>query len=259
MKVAVLGAGAYGLALGQVLTENSYDVEYYDPILGGPSFEKAIDGAEVILLVVPSAALADTLPRLPKTIPIIVATKGILDEKVFNEFSDVMIISGPGFADDIQNHKPTLLTASDKRVGEMFGTDYLNFDYTDDLRGILLCGALKNIYAILAGLLNLQPDTKEHEKFLSEVADEMKAILDANGAHGDTVELACGKGDLRITCGKPSRNYDFGQKVRLDPKHHPTQTVEGLTALRKIINGEIKVPESARYLRDLMRRSEKWS
>jgi glycerol-3-phosphate dehydrogenase (NAD(P)+) len=178
---------------------------------------------------------------------------------MFDEFKDDMILCGPGFAADIKNHKKTILTATDQRVIDMFSTDYLSFDYTDDERGVLMCGALKNVYAIMAGLLDLKEGTPEHTKFLNDVAGEMKLILENNGAHGETVDLVCGKGDLKITCNYPSRNFEFGQILKDNPKAEPEKTVEGLSALRRIKRGEIKVPSDAIILRDLMKRSDEWA
>lgn len=258
MKVAILGAGAYGTALGQVLLENGYEVQYYDPALKSTTLSDALAGAEVIVVAVPSAALPNLLPILPHEIPMIITTKGILDDSVFASFKDVMVLSGPGFADDIKAHKATLLTTDDPRVEKMFTTSYLTFDSSKDRKGILMCGALKNVYAMLAGMSCLKPGSLDCEIFLTKVAEEMREILKANGASGDTVDLACGKGDLRLTCDAPSRNFKFGQALCLNPKSCPETTVEGLTTLRKIAAGEIVIPKSATLMRDLIKRSAEW-
>lgn len=258
MNIGILGAGAFGMALGNILKKNGHNIDYFDPKIAGSTIENVVDNADIILLAVPSSVLPGTIELLPKNKPIIVATKGILNDKIFDGFSDVMVISGPGFAKDIEDQQDTYLTITDDRLSELFKADYLHFDFTKDARGVLMCGALKNVYAILAGFLNLAPGTMEHAEFLEAVATEMKAILSANGADPDTVDLSCGVGDLKITCAYPSRNYEFGQKVRLDPTYKPEKTVEGWTALNKIKNGEIIIPESAKYMRELMSRSDEW-
>ena len=87
MKIAIIGAGAYGTALGGVLSANKYEVAYYDPfLLPDVSIEDVLDGASEVLLVAPSAALPELLPVLPKDKSLVVATKGILDNKVFAAF-----------------------------------------------------------------------------------------------------------------------------------------------------------------------------
>ncbi|MBQ3440893.1 hypothetical protein IJG27_01105 [Candidatus Saccharibacteria bacterium] len=258
MKIAILGAGAFGTALGGILANKGYDIDYYDSKLEKEKLSDVLDKVAYMVLAVPSQAAPYLLPYLPKNKPLIVATKGFLDTHNFEDFTDYMVLSGPGFAVDIKAGKETHLTATDDRVIELFETDFLTFDFTHDRKGVLMCGALKNIYAILAGLLDLKAGTDLHEQYLTEVAEEMKAVLSANGAEPETVDLECGIGDLRLTCNYPSRNYEFGQILRKDPKAVPTKTVEGLTALGKVKRGDIKIPENAQHLKDLIMMSDNW-
>ena len=251
MKIAIIGAGAYGTALGGILDEKGHEVCYYDPILDTP-LEEVLNGAETTLLVSPSFTLPDLLPNLPKDVPLIVATKGILSEELFHDFDKLMILSGPGFADDIKAHNKTYLTVTDKWLEELFDVNYLEFDYTPDVRGVLMCGALKNVYAILAGYLGLLPGVEEYEKYITEVAEEMQALLSSNGADPGTVDLYCGVGDLRLTCDTPSRNYQFGQKLKADSNYQPETTVEGLSTLESIRNGDIVLPDNLPHLNKIL-------
>lgn len=258
MKIAILGAGAFGTALGGILADKGYDIDYYDSKVERESLSEVLEGASYIVLAVPSQAAPFLLPHLPLNKPLIVATKGFLDSHNFKDFTDYMVLSGPGFADDIKAGKETHLTATDDRVADLFTTDFLTFDFTSDKNGVLMCGALKNIYAIYAGYLGLKPGTETHEEYLTEVAEEMKALLSSNNGDPKTVELSCGKGDLRLTCDLPSRNYEFGQILRQDSKAVPKKTVEGLTALFKVKRGEIVVPDSALKLKELIKLSDEW-
>lgn len=244
MKIAILGAGAFGTALGGILVDKAFDIDYYDTRIEQERLSDVISGADYILLAVPSKAVPYVLPYLPKNRPLIVATKGILSCHTFKDFKDFMVLSGPGFADDIKAGKQTKLTASDKRIIELFTTDYLSFDYSDDNNGILMCGALKNVYAIEAGLRNLRRETKEWHQYIDNVCAEMKSILKANEANPKTVDLVCGIGDLKLTCGYPSRNYEFGDKKRQNSRYQPEKTVEGLSALKRIMRHEIVIPET---------------
>ena len=244
MKIAILGAGAFGTALGGILADKAFDIDYYDTRIEQERLSDVISGADYILLAVPSKAVPYVLPYLPKNRPLIVATKGILSCQTFKDFKDFMVLSGPGFADDIKAGKQTKLTASDKRIIELFTTDYLSFDYSDDNNGILMCGGLKNVYAIEAGLRNLQRDSAEWEQYIKDVCTEMKLILKANCALSRTVDLVCGIGDLKLTCGYPSRNYEFGDKKRQNSDYQPEKTVEGLSALKRIMRREIVIPET---------------
>ena len=121
-----------------------------------------------------------------------------------------------------------------------------------------MCGSLKNVYAILAGYLNLKPDTANYDNFIHDVVKEMKQILKINGARPETVDLACGVADLKITCYYPSRNYGFGQKVRKNNKYIPENTVEGITVIKKIKRGDIIIPNDIYNLSKILEVSEKW-
>lgn len=258
MKIAILGAGAFGRALGDVLEQNGHKIQFYDPRILKISLSEALADCKLALVAVPSFAIAHVLPHLSKDLPLIIATKGILSTDIFSPFTDVEAISGPGFAVDIVAGKQTHLTATSKPTAKLFTTEYLSFDLTDDFKGVLMCGALKNVYAILAGLYDLQRDSSQTKQFLKDVSEEMQALLWANGARPDTVKLACGIGDLELTCGFPSRNYEFGHTLRTHKFSEPDKTVEGLTALRKIKRGEIIIPENLRYLNEIIERSESW-
>ena len=167
-------------------------------------------------------------------------------------------MSGPGFAKDIKRHQPVKLTATDRRVVDWFGTEFMAFDFTSDRRGVMLCGALKNVYAILAGRLELEPGSAELENYLDEAKEEMKTILVANGCEAATADLSCGVGDLALTCTPSSRNYQFGRKLRDDPEAQPEETVEGVSALKRIERGEIVVPAEAFRLRYLLDKGKEW-
>ena len=141
---------------------------------------------------------------------------------------------------------------------ELFKNHYIDFDYTEDKRGVLMCGALKNVYAILAGYKHLEYESGEWHSYLGAALDEIKGILKLNGAQPKTAELVCGIGDLKITCYYPSRNYEFGRLISDDPKYTPTNTVEGLSALKRIINHEIKLPDDAVLMQQLIGLGRQW-
>lgn len=251
MKITILGAGAYGTALGSVLEKNGHTVSYYDPKLLKISLAQSISGADYIILCVPSTSAPHILPHLPKDIPLIIATKGLLDGHLFRKFRDISVLSGPGFATDIKAEKSTYLTATDQRIVELFQTKFLHLDTTTDRKGVLICGSLKNVYAIYAGYQKLQKHSAPWQSYISKAAAEMKQILSANGANPDTVDLACGIGDLELTCDTPSRNYAYGAKLRENPSKKPENTVEGLTTLAKIKRGKLIIPSSASLIKEI--------
>lgn len=251
-KVAVIGAGAYGTALGSVLAENGYDIDYYDPLKERERLKDVTNGVRAVLLSVPSDTMTHLIPHLPKNVFTVVASKGFLTEKPFVDFDDWAVLAGAGFAEDIKNGKLVRLTTSDSRVVDMFTTNHLVLEYTSDRLGVLMCGALKNVYALNAGKMGIRPGTKRMKEYLLAAANEMGMILVANGAKLSTLRLSCGVEDLALTCGLNSRNYCYGLELRLNPEAEPKMTVEGLSALHRIRQGEIIVPEAAMMLQGLL-------
>ncbi len=259
MKIAILGAGAFGTALGGILANNGYDIDYYDSKIEREKLSDVLLKVKFIILCIPSKAVPYVLPHLPKNIPLIIATKGILADAVFLNFKDYMILSGPGFADDIKAKKDTYFTITDKRIEELFNASYIHFDYTDDRKGVLMCGALKNVYAIYAGFEDYKPKTKKMEEYIDRAASEMKQILKINEANPITVDCACGIDDLILTCSKQSRNFEFGQRLRLNSNYQPEKTVEGVSALKRIKRGEIILPEDLNIMNKIIEMSDKWA
>ena len=109
MKIAMLGAGAFGTALGGILAGKGHDIDYYDSKVEKERLSDVLQKAKYIVLCIPSKAVPYLLPYIPKDIPLIIATKGILNDAPFKEFKDYMVLSGPGFANDIKAQKKTNL------------------------------------------------------------------------------------------------------------------------------------------------------
>lgn len=232
MKIMIFGAGAFGTALGKILEENGHVIDFYDPIkYPDKSLTSVIEGSDVNLLAVPSSAAPKLLLFLPHDKPLICSSKGLLTDASFKAFSEFSLISGGAFAADLDKKNPTVLTATSPLIKQLFTTPWLTFDETTDNLGVMLCGALKNIYAIGAGYWELKYGTTDFDDFINSALTEMKIVLQANGAKPETVGLSCGLRDLVITCASPtSRNYDFGVKLKKDP---------GLG--KKVLSGQVKL------------------
>ena len=253
MRIGIIGAGAYGTALGGVIGDNGHVVCYYDPAKGYDDLSLVLDNSDYLILCAPTEAVLSLLKDLPTYKPIIIASKGFLSDRPFCSFDDYMVLSGAGFAEDIKTKKNTQITVTDDRIMNFLRADYISFDFTIDRLGVLMCGALKNVYALLAGYLDLQRDTDEWLTYIMEVSEEIQALLLANGANPTTFDLACGRRDLELTCGLPSRNYEYGQMMRSNPDARSDKTVEGLTTLEGIRNNEIIIPDTATHLKELLK------
>lgn len=256
MKVTFLGAGAYGQALGGVVKLNDHEVKYYDPIKF-PEVEltEAISDAEVIVYVAPSEIYQEILPKLPKNIPLILASKGFVSTRPFEEFEHFSALGGAAFAEDlVEAKKPIRLTASSEISEQIFTTEFLTIEFCKDTKGIMLSGALKNVYAIGAGIFINKENSKQ---YFSEVFFEMQGILKANGCNEDTATLSCGLPDLLLSSTPSGRNYMFGREIRNHPSSmvEPAGTVEGLTVIKSLKNfPEFVIPEDAKLILEIIKK-----
>lgn len=234
MRITIFGAGAFGTALGNILEANGHQIEYYDPAkYPDKNLTSVIEGSELNLVAVPSSAAPKLMLFLPHNVPLICASKGFLTMASFKPWTgNFAIISGGAFAADLNMKHESVLTATSPLVEELFRAPWLKFDETNDNTGVLLCGTLKNIYAIGSGYWGLKYGTRDFDDYINSALDEMRTIVAANGGKPETVNLSCGLRDLVITCAsETSRNYDFGSKLKKDPELG-----------NKIISGKVKAP-----------------
>ena len=274
MKVTLLGAGAFGSVLGNIAKENGNEVKFYDPIkFPKIKLDDVVKDAEVIVYVAPSAAAKRLLPKLPKDVPLICASKGFISMKPFEGFENFSALGGASFSEDLEKgYSPydneIVLTASSELSEQLFTTDYLQIEYFDDAYSILLCGALKNVYAIGAGMntddrpagINPRMMTADDAVFMRAVAFEMPEVLEANGANPETMMLSCGLRDFTLTATEGSRNYRFGKTLKENPGVSGLEigsTVEGIAVIESLKDyPDFKIPKSAKILKDIIEKVE---
>ena len=279
MKVAILGAGAYGGALGEVLERAGHKIRFYDPIkYRDVALDSVTSWSEMILLVVPALKVKELLRQFSlETFSkhLIVATKGVMGLELWEKFRSFELMAGPGFAREILMDKKIRLTLASKNgvlkestsrnlgAESLFLGTNISFDKTDDVLGVALLSGLKNIYAIEAGRRGLEADTSELEEYVEDVLLEAKQFLIYNGGFAETVELSAGRGDFYLTAGsEESRNYRFGKEVLSAKKKvferganfRKNNTVEGLFAAEEIEKRGLYVPKNCEILTDVLRR-----
>ena len=244
MNIAILGAGAFGKALGKILSDNGHHISYYDPnIYPEITLEMATYKANTIVIAIPSIFLPDFIDHYPqelKTIPTILASKGLLNGDLFADFSQFSVISGPAFASEIIEGKPATFTASNPYAMGLFKNDQVNIELIDDELGIILCGTLKNIYAIGAGYHS--DSMNDMASFIEHAHNEIATYLHKHGANPHTSDLACGLGDLILSSmNEESRNFTFGKRLKAGESIgdilNDLKTVEGYSAAQ-IIDSE---------------------
>jgi glycerol-3-phosphate dehydrogenase (NAD(P)+) len=197
----------------------------------------ALSGADVVLFAAPShvarTLLVSARPFLPETTPIVSATKGIerdslmLVSEVMQEALGrpdarrIAVLSGPSFAQEVAMEHPTAVTlaAVDPRLAirlqRAFATPFFRLFTSNDLVGVQLGGALKNVMALCAGIsdgLGFASNTKA--ALMTRGLAEMAQLGAAMGADPATFYGLSGMGDLFLTCtGGLSRNRQMGERI----------------------------------------------
>lgn len=208
------------------------DITFPDTLTPYVDYEQAIEGITDFLLVVPSHAFHDALtdlnPYLQKNSRIAWATKGldpkteqllsVVATEVIGEDYPLAILSGPSFAKEVARNIPTAVTlaATSNEFAndliERFNSKTFNVHLSDDLIGMQLCGAVKNVLAIAAGVSDgLQFGVNTRSAIIALGLTELSRLGMKMGAKQETFLSLAGAGDVVLTCtDKQSRNYRFG-------------------------------------------------
>lgn len=225
------------------------------------SIEECAKDKELLIIAIPVAFINDLCINLKDYVPsnmvICIASKGIeqntglfiheIVKKYINN-DNISVLSGPSFAKDIVTKNPIGLSIATKTelskdtITKALSTDFIKFDYTDDIIGVEICSAIKNVLAIAAGILdgiNVTDSTKA--MFLTRCLSEIKTLIKHFGGGEDTILTFAGIGDLILTCNSTnSRNNQFGRMLGNDTSKEEIKTylenttVEGYYTLESI-------------------------
>ena len=264
MRVGVIGAGAWGTALGIVVARGgsdvvlwSYDgsVAHFDGIdtPANITVETTMDflsGCDVWLIVTPSAFFRETIARARdfyNNQPVIICTKGaesatgdFMSEvlcQVMPECTDFGVLSGPQFAAEVARGIPTGSTLAGTSRARSAGAKVLNKLYltqTDDIVGTQLCGVGKNAVALICGYNSVKTGENERAMIFTRAWGEVVDMGLAMGADVRTFLDLCGIGDLFLSAASAtSRNFSAGMAIARGDA--PSGTVEGVFALSGLI------------------------
>lgn len=257
MKITFLGAGVFGSALAKIAEENDHEIRFYDPYkYPDISISNATNGSDLNIFTAPSHVADDILSNLDRATPLICASKGFLSLKPFDKFENFSALGGAGFANNIQETEKVTFTTSSESVENIFSTENTHIEFTKDTLGIMLCGALKNVFAIGAGLYGETDSTAAPMSYLESAISEMQLILRDNGASPETLRLSCGAADLVLSCTEGSRNFRFGRDLKDGNVETNTKntTIEGLTVINSLENyPEFNIPDSAHLFQDIIK------
>src|SRR5206468_8037959 len=199
------------------------------------SVDAALDGAQFVVVAVPSHGLRAVVrvaaPSVTPHAVIVSATKGlegeslqrmsqVIEEETSARFP-VVVLSGPSFAAEVAAGLPAAVLAASlddraaARVQEQFRSRGMRLYASDDVAGVEIGGALKNIIAIAAGVVEgLGLGHNAMAALITRGLAEISRLACAEGARRDTLAGLSGLGDLVLTCtGDLSRNRRVGLEL----------------------------------------------
>jgi len=223
-------------------------------------FKEVIEGADFILHVTPSKFTRATVKQYKEFVdcekqPIVVCSKGIekdtaltLDEVVKQEIPNARVgaLSGPSHAEEVSIAVPTVLVAAskDEEVRKMVQDTFMNEKmrvYTsEDIKGVELGGALKNIIAFCAGIAaGLGYGDNTFAALITRGLTEIRRLGTKLGAESSTLYGLSGLGDLIVTClSEHSRNRRAGKLIGQGKTIEETKQEVGMT-IESIDNIEV--------------------
>ena len=225
------------------------------------NLEETVKNKDLVFIIVAAQYVNDTMVKVKDYMPhdaiICIGTKGIeqqscrfIDKIILSHIKtpNLAVISGPTFAIDIAHNEPAALSLAStskkaiEKIKKALSTDTLKIRPTADVIGLEVCGSIKNVIAIAAGIISGLGFGETTQAFLiTEAMHDIKSLI--SDLHGDekTILSYAGIGDLLLTCtSTKSRNFSFGrllgqhaskQEVDTYLKKH---TVEGYYTLKSI-------------------------
>jgi len=229
--VSIIGAGAWGSALHHAISQKVESVitsRHKRNIKGFVSLDEALKN-EYLVIVIAAQSIDEFLAKNHEKIKdkkILVASKGIDNKKlkflneIFEDYvpkENIAFISGPSFAKEVMQNKPTALVIASKNLTlakkfSEFFPEFIKTYIDEDVEGVEVAGAYKNVLAIASGIcegLNLGSNAKA--ALISRGLVEMARFGENFGAKKDTFLGVAGSGDLFLTANSTmSRNYRVG-------------------------------------------------
>lgn len=195
------------------------------------SLSEVLKGAECVLAVTPAQSLRQVLidakPHLAAAIPLVLCAKGIerdtgaLLSSIAGEIlpdNPIAALSGPSFATDVAKGLPTAVVVAARQetlaieLAALFSARNLRCYSSDDLVGVEIGGALKNVFALAAGAVTgAGLGASAQAAMVTRGFVELRRIGAAFGAKPETLMGLSGLGDLMLTCSSAqSRNFAYG-------------------------------------------------
>jgi glycerol-3-phosphate dehydrogenase (NAD(P)+) len=228
---------------------------------------EALRASDLVVAAVPSHGTREVLrraaPHIRSGSTVVSATKGLERDTLFrmSEIVEqecgtgtrVVVLSGPSFAIELARELPTAVSIASRdpmvveRVQAEFRAPYFRLYGTDDVVGVEIGGALKNVIAIAAGVVEgLGLGHNALAGLITRGLAEMSRLGEAYGARPETFAGLAGMGDLIVTCYSPyGRNRHAGELIA-----QGATADEAIARIGQVIEGLTTAP----VLRDLSHR-----
>jgi len=236
------------------------DIAIPDEIEVTSDIHEAVADADFLVATIPSKHLRESLtklaPSIPANIPVVSVVKGIEVDTFYRPSQiiretigdrPVIALSGPSHAEEIALKLPASVVAAcedlelAKTVQHMFSTDRFRIYSNQDLVGVELAGAIKNIVGIAAGISDgLGYGDNAKAALLTRAIVEMSRFGESQGADPNTFPGLAGVGDVITTCCSPhGRNRRVGMRLGLGESleeimNTMEQVAEGVTTCRAV-------------------------
>lgn len=254
-SIIIFGSGCWGTALAITVAQNVKTVYLYSRyyqrvqeinkhhtnqeklqnirlpinVIGIHCFQK-INEIDIAIIAVPVQSIRSLLKENCRHLRIknfVICSKGIENQKlkfpsqICKEFfpnSNIAVLSGPNFAQEVAEKKITKTLIASKNINllkslqSVFNTQFFQTEISNDVRGVEVCGATKNVIAIIIGIAK---GLKLGENFTATLfitsLIEIDKLIKLFGGHNATIYSVAGLGDLLLTSySLKSRNTNFG-------------------------------------------------
>lgn len=277
-NVTIIGGGHWGIALASVVATNGYNVLVYvrreeealainngfssyfkdiklnKNIKGTSNIDEAIAFSNIIVVSIPVATIFNFLNPIIEKNPnkiYLFTSKGLYNGRSIsslfyenNKNLKLAVLSGPSFASEVMQNKNTaVVIASDKQnvarqLQIVFNNVHFRVYTTDDIVGVEYCGAIKNVFAIVCGMIdgaNMGTNTKN--AIITRGLNEISHVISFVGGNPKTLFGLAGIGDIMLTCNSlESRNYSYGFHYTKNASlsYNQNGTIEGLNTINEI-------------------------
>ena len=232
-----------------------------DNIVITTNLEESVKDSKLIVIAIPTAFVTSVCKDLKKYIKseqhICIASKGIEQDtclfvhdmvKKQIKTKNIGAISGPSFAVDLVKEVPVGLAVASKSkltlniIREAFCNNHFKLYPTNDIIGIEVCGAVKNIIAIASGMIDgMGYPISTQALLITQSLHDIRSLIHFLGGSKQTILSFAGFGDILLTCtSSKSRNYTFGKLIgsnaskEIIDDYKNKITVEGLYTLKSI-------------------------